>query len=125
MQPLRFVGRPIGYQPITDIGSVCVAVRKEAEDCIRVVHVETRMGELDDVWVSAISGQLKASKTRVMKYNSLKDDIKRRMLLKLRDMLEQRKLGFPSKYVSLLDDFREYSYAGYSPGYVLALGDCC
>lgn len=121
MQPLRYVGRPIGYQPIKDSRSTCVAVCKEAEGSIRVVHVEIRWGKLDKAWISGIARQLKAKKAHGIDWDSLKDDECRRMLLNLRALLEKGKLVFSSKHVNLLDDLREYSYGKYSEGYVLAL----
>jgi hypothetical protein len=121
MQPLRYVGRPSEYRLIEEPQSVCVAVRKESDMNIRVVHVETREGKLDKAWFSGLAKQFRAKKARMIGYDSLKDDAKRRLLLNLRGVLEQRRLMISSRYVGLIDDLCEYSYRKPSNGYVLAL----
>ena len=88
---------------------------------IRVVHVETREGKLDKAWFSGLAKQFRAKKARMIGYDSLKDDVKRRLLLNLRSVLEQRRLLISSRYVGLIDDLCEYSYRQPSNGYVLAL----
>ncbi|MCJ7559551.1 hypothetical protein MUO79_02900 [Candidatus Bathyarchaeota archaeon] len=121
MQPLRYVGRPSEYRLIEEPQSVCVAVRKETDTNIRVVHVEPREGKLDKAWVSGLVKQLKAKKDRMLGYDSLKEDAKRRLLLNLRSVFEQRGLSISSRYASLIEDLWDYSYRKPSSGYVLAL----
>lgn len=121
MQPLRCVGRPSEYRLIEEPQSVCVAVRKETDTNIRVVHVEPREGKLDKAWVSGLAKQLKAKKDCMLGYDSLKEDAKRRLLLNLRSIFEQRRLSISSRYASLIEDLWEYSYRKPSSGYVLAL----
>ena len=121
MQPLHRVGQPNVYDVIEEPHSVCVAVRKETDTFIRVVHVESRKGKLDKAWVKGLSKQLKAKKNRMIGYDSLKEDAKRNLLLNLRSVIEQHKLLISSKYASLIEDLWEYSYRKPSSGYVLAL----
>jgi hypothetical protein len=121
MRPLRYVGRPSEYRLIEQPQSVCVAVRREADTNIRVVHVEPREGKLNKAWVSGLAKQLKAKKDRMLGYDSLKEDAKRRLLLNLRSVFEQRGLSISSRYASLIEDLWEYSYRKPSSGYVLAL----
>ena len=121
MQPLRYVGRPSEYRLIEEPRSVCVAVRKETDTNIRVVHVEPREGRLDKAWVSGLAKQLKAKKDRMLGYDSLKEDAKRKLLLNLRNVFEQRRLSISSRYASLIGDLWEYSYRKPSSGHVLAL----
>ena len=121
MQPLRYVGHPSEYRPIEEPHSVCVAVCKEPDANIRVVHVETLEGKLDKAWVSGVAEQLNAKKFQMVGYDSLKEDARRKLLLNLRDVLEQRRLAISSRYDYLIEDLWEYSYRKPSSGYVLAL----
>ncbi len=121
MQPLHRVGQPNVYDVIEEPHSVCVAVRKETDTSIRVVHVETRKGKLDKAWVKGLSKQLKAKKNHIIGYDSLREDAKRNLLLNLRSVLEQHKLLISSRYGTLIKDLREYNYRKPSSGYVLAL----
>ncbi len=57
MHPLRYVGRPIEYEPVEELGSVSVAVRGESAGRIRVVGVETRLGKLEKAWVKGLARQ--------------------------------------------------------------------
>jgi len=121
MHPLRYVGRPIGYEPVEELGSVCVAVRGESAGRIRVVGVETRWGKPEKAWVKGLAKQLGAKKRRVVEFKSLREDVKREVLLKLRNVLNQRGLVIPSRYASLISELWDYSYKNPSSGYVLAL----
>jgi hypothetical protein len=121
MQPLRYVGHPSEYRLVKQPQSVCVAVRKETDANIRVVHVEPREGKLDKAWFSGLAKQLKAKKDRMLGYDSLKEDAKRRLLLNLRNVFEQHGLSISSRYASLIEDLWDYSYRKPSSGYVLAL----
>lgn len=121
MQPLRYVGQPSEYRPIEEPHSVCVAVCREPDANIRVVYVETLEGKLDKAWVSGIAEQLNAKKFQMVGYNSLKEDARRKLLLNLHDVLEQRRLAIFSRYNYLIEDLWEYSYRKPSSGHVLAL----
>jgi hypothetical protein len=121
MQPLHRVGQPNVYDVIEEPHSVCVAVRKETDTSIRVVHVETRKGKLDKAWVKGLTKLLKAKKNRMIGYDSLKEDAKRNLLLNLRSVLERHKLLISSRYATLIEDLLKYSYRKPSSGYVLAL----
>jgi len=122
MQQLHRVGQPNVRRVINEPQSVCVAVGKEADGSIRVVYVETHKGKLDKAWVSGLAKQLRAKKKRMTGYDSLKEDVKRKLLLNLRGVFEQRKLLIPNRYAILIEDLLEYSYRKPSSGYVLALG---
>jgi len=121
MQPLRYVGRPIGYEPIEELGSVCVAVREEADSEIWVVHVENRWGKLDKAWVRGLAKQLSAKKLRIIEFKSLKENVRRVLLMNLRDVLKRRKLLIPKRYVKLIEELLDYSYKKPSSAYVSAL----
>ena len=121
MHPLHYVGRPVGYEPIEKLGSVCVAVCKEEDGIIRVVRVEKRWGKLDKAWVRGLTKQLNAKKLRMMEFESLKEDIKRELLINLREVLGQHKLLIPKRYVKLIEELLDYSYKKPSSSYVLAL----
>ncbi len=56
------VRRPTEYTVIEWSQSVCIAVRKEKNASIHVVHVEARKGKLNKAWVSGLAQQLKAKK---------------------------------------------------------------
>jgi len=118
---VRYVGRPSEYRLIEELQSVCVAVRRETDTSIRVVHVETREGKLDKAWVRGLAKQLKAKKNRMIEYDSLKEDARRSLLLKLRSVFEQHTLLISSRYAALIEDLREFSYRKPSSGYVLGL----
>lgn len=121
LMPLRFVGQPSEYRVIEKPQSVCVAVRKETDPDMRVMHVETRKGKLDKAWVCAVAKQLKAKKIDMKGYDSLTEDVRRELLLNLRKVFEQHRLLIPSRYTSLIQELQEYSYTKPSSGYVLAL----
>ena len=121
MQPLRLVGRPNVYDVIEEPQNVCVAVRKETNTSLHVVYIETRKGDLDKAWVSGLTKQLKTKKTRMISYDSLKEDDKRDLLLNLRGVIEQHRLLISSRYTTLFDDLTEFSYKKPSSGYVYAL----
>lgn len=121
MQPLRYVGHPIGYAPVEELGSVCVAVRGGSAERIRVVGVETRSGKPEKSWVKGLAKQLGAKKSRVVEFESLREDVKRELLLKLRHVLNQRGLVIPNRYASLVGELWDYSYKSPSISYVLAL----
>ena len=120
MRPLRYVGQPYESDPSEMPQSFIVAVCKEG-DVLRVIHVETRMGRLDRVWVSGLAGSLKAAESRVATCGSLKEDYRRSVLLNLRGVLEQHVLAVPSRYVMLVEELLDFSYGGPSSGLVLAL----
>lgn len=121
MHPLPYVGRPIGYEPVNELGSVCVAVCKEEEGMIRVMRVEKRWGKLDKTWVKSLTKQLNAKKFRMIEFESLKEDVKRELLINLRGILEQHKLLIPKRYVKLIEELLDYSYKKPSSTYVSAL----
>ena len=118
---IRYVGRPSEYRLVEGLQSVCVAVRTGTDKSIRVVHVETREGKLDKAWVRGLDRQLKAKKNRMVGYDSLKEDVRRSLLLKLRGVFEQNKLLISGRYAALIEDLREFSYRKPFSGYVLAL----
>lgn len=118
---LVYVGRPIRYEPIEELCGVCVAVCKGANGKIRVIQVEERWGELDKAWVKGLAKQTKAKEFRMIKFESLKENIKRELLMELREILRQRKLLIPKKYVKLIEELLDYSYKKISSAYVLAL----
>jgi hypothetical protein len=101
--------------------SVCVAVCKEANNALRVVHVEGRSGKLDKAWVKGVSLQLGAKAQTMLSWETLKEDVKRIMLLKLRGALEKRALTIPNRYVKLFEELLDYSHKNPSSGYVYAL----
>jgi len=109
------------YRLIEELQSVCVAVRRETDTSIRVVHVETREGKMDKAWVRGLAEQLKAKKNRMVGYDSLREDARRSLLLKLRSVFKQNKLLISGRYTALIKDLREFSYRKPSSGYVLAL----
>lgn len=100
---------------------VGIAVCREADGRCRVVHVESRARTLEKAWVSGLAEQLGAKKVCAVGHDSLKENERRRLLLNLRFILEQRKLAISGRYVSLIEDLWEYSYRNYSGGYALAL----
>jgi hypothetical protein len=53
--------------------------------------------------------------------SSLKEDVRRDVLLKLRDSFEKRLLAVPNRYVRLSEELWDFSYTNPSSGYVLAL----
>ena len=118
---VRYVGRPTEYRLIEKPQSVCVAVRRETDPSIHVVHVETREGKLDKAWIRGLAKQLKAKKNHMIAYDSLKEDARRSLLLKLRSVFEQHTLLISSRYAALIEDLREFSYRKLSSGYVLGL----
>lgn len=118
---VRYVGRPSEYRLIEELQSVCVAVRRETDTSIRVVHVETREGKLDKVWVRGLAKQLKAKKNHMIRHDSLKEDARRSLLLKLRSVFEQHRLLISGRYATLIEGLRQFSYRKPSSGYVLAL----
>ena len=118
---VRYVGRPTEYRLVEKPQSVCVAVRRETDPSIRVVHVETREGKLDKAWIRGLAKQLKAKKNHMIAYDSLKEDARRSLLLKLRSVFEQHTLLISSRYAALIEDLREFSYRKLSSGYVLGL----
>jgi hypothetical protein len=101
--------------------SVCVAVRREPDDFLRVVHVEGREGKFDKTWVKSLCKLLKAKKERTISYDSLKEDLKRKLLLRLREILDQHHLFIPHRYSKLIEEILDYNYRNPSTGYVLAL----
>jgi len=121
MQPLHYVGQPSEYRVIEEPFSVCVAVRKERDSIIGVVHVETRKGKLDKAWVSGLAKQLKAKKKRIVNHASLKEDARRSLLLNLRGVFAEHRLGIPRRYAGLIENLWKYGYRKPSGGYVLAL----
>jgi hypothetical protein len=100
--------------------SVCVAVCKEV-DALKIMHVETCEDKLDKAWVLGLVKHLKAKKTRAITSDSLNEDDKRDLLLKLRGVIEQHRLLISSRYTTLFDDLTEFSYKKPSSGYVYAL----
>lgn len=121
MPVVSCVGRPTKYTVVEEAQSVCVAVRRETDTFIRVVHVETRKGRLNEAWVSGLAKQLKAKKKRMIEYDSLKENVKRELLLNLRSVFEQHRLLISGRYATLIKDLQEYSYRKPSSGYVFAL----
>ncbi|MEM1990444.1 MAG: hypothetical protein QW782_07420, partial [Candidatus Bathyarchaeia archaeon] len=103
--------------------SVAVAVCKGADEIIHVVHVERREEEnrvkIDEAWVKGIAQQLKAKKFRA--YNRLDEDFKRKIMLNLREVIEQRKISIPKRYSKLIEELMDYSYNKPSNAYVPAL----
>jgi len=120
MRPLQYVGQPIAYRITEEPQSVCIAVCRGA-DTIRVIHVETRRGKLKKSWVKGMAKQLHAKKICMSGRGSLKDELKRRILLNLRRAFEQHKLWIPGRYVELIEDLCDYGYRKPSNGYVMAL----
>jgi len=121
VEAFTYADRVGGQLILPKSNSVGVAVCGEADGRCRVVHVESREGKLDKAWVSGLAEQLGAKKTRTVSHDSLKENERRRLLLNLRIILEQRKLAISGRYVSLLEDLWEYSYRNPSSGYALAL----
>lgn len=101
--------------------SVCVAVCKEANGVLHVLHVEGREGELDKAWVKGVSKQLNAKTQLILNFDTLKEDVKRDVLIRLRDVLEKHGLVIPKRYVKLVEELLDFSYGQPSSGYVLAL----
>lgn len=101
--------------------SVCVAVCKDANSQLRVVHVEGRNGKLDKAWVKGVSAQLGAKAQSMVSWEGLKENVKRAMLLKLRNVIENHALVVPNRYVKLVDELLDYSCKNPSSGYVYAL----
>lgn len=120
MTRLRFVGQPIAYRLVEEPESVCIAL------CIRdagfrVVYVETRKGKLVKTWVKGVAEHYRAKRISMSSYDSLKNGLDRKFLLKLRKVLEQRKLSIPNRYTKLVEELFDYSYNKPSNGYVLSL----
>jgi hypothetical protein len=101
--------------------SVCVAVCRETNGVLRVVHVEGSEGELDKAWIRGISKQLNAKIERMLTFSTIKENVKRDVLTKLRDVLEKHALAIPNRYVKLVEELLDFSYGKPSSGYVLAL----
>jgi hypothetical protein len=57
----------------------------------------------------------------MLSWETLKEDVKRVMLLKLRGAIEKNALAVPSRYVKLFEELLDYSYRNPSSGYVYAL----
>ena len=128
MRPPRSVGRSSEHYVIETPQSVCVAVCREPDTNLQVVYLETRKGTLNRAWVNGLVKQLTAKKAHITEHASLTDDVKRVVLLNLRQVLEQQRLRIPRRYTSLIQELREYGYRKPSSGYVLALAlavDCC
>jgi hypothetical protein len=113
--------RPVELRVAEEPFSVCVALCKRADGVLRVVYVEGRGGQLDKAWVKGVSRQLGAKADKALSYGSLKEDVKRAVLLKLRSALEKHLLVVPIRYVKLVEELLDYSYKNPSTGYVIAL----
>jgi hypothetical protein len=113
--------RPMELRVSEEPFSVCVAVSKQADGVLRVVYVEGKSGNPDKAWVKGVSNQLGAKASRILSFAGLKDDVKRSILLKLRSVLEKRKLAIPNRYVKLVEEMLDYSYKNPSSGYVHTL----
>ncbi len=101
--------------------SVCIAVCRKNNGALCVVHVEGKEGTLDETWVRGISKQLHAKTERALTFEAIEEDVKRDVLMKLRDVLEKHLLVIPNRYVRLVEDLLDFSYGELSSGYVLAL----
>lgn len=113
--------RPMELRVSDEPFSVCVAISKQADGGLRVVYVEGKRGKPDKAWVKGVSRQLGAKASRILSSTGLKDDTKRSVLLKLRSVLEKRKLAVPNRYLKLVEEMLDYSYKNPSSGYVHAL----
>jgi hypothetical protein len=113
--------KPMELKIVEEPFSVCIAVYKEVDGGLRVVHVEARTGKIDKAWVKGISKQLCARSQVISSYRSLREDTKRDMLLKFRSVLEKQLLKVPNRYVKLFEELLDHSYKNPSSGYVYAL----
>jgi hypothetical protein len=120
MQSLRHVGQPNVIEPIEEPKSFCVAVSEKPEG-ITVVKMETQKGKLNNKWISGIAKHLKAKRALSVNYKCLREDYKRDLLMKLRDVVDQRRLQISNRHTTLIEDLTEYSYKKTSNGYLLAL----
>jgi DNA-binding transcriptional ArsR family regulator len=120
-EQLDRIGKPSELNIIERPYSVCVAVCRKTDGSFQVVHVEEREGKIDKSWEKGLCKQLKAKKSPTVTHDSLKDDAKRKMLTRLREILDVGRLSIPSRYVKLIEELLDYGYQIPSSGYVLSL----
>jgi hypothetical protein len=113
--------KPMELKIFEEPFSVCIAVCKEVDGGLRVVHVEARSGKIDKAWVRGISKQLGSRLQIVSSFRALSEDTKRDVMLKLRSELEKHQLKIPNRYVKLAEELLDHSYKNPSSGYVYAL----
>jgi len=113
--------KPMDLQIVEQPFSVCIGVCKEANNALRVVYVEGRTGKLDKAWVKGVSAQLGAKAQSMVSWDGLKENVKRAVLLKLRNIIEKHALMVPNRYVKIVEELLDYSYKNPSSGYTHAL----
>ncbi|MCS7115412.1 MAG: hypothetical protein RMJ15_07885 [Nitrososphaerota archaeon] len=118
-EQMRYIGKPCEFIVTEQPHCVSVAVCKRADNSICVIHVESRDGEIDKAWIKGLAQQLGAKKFQIQKH--LSEDLKRKLLVNLREALKQHKLVIPKRYIKLIEELFDYSYQKPSSGYVIAL----
>ncbi len=118
---IEFEHKPVQLKIVEEPFSVCVAVCKEVDGGLRVVYVEGKSGKIDKEWVKGVSKQLTAKYRVISTCKDLKEDTKRKVLLKFRIALEKQTLKIPSRYVKLVEELLDYDYHSPSSGYVHAI----
>ncbi|MEM2970557.1 MAG: hypothetical protein QXR63_06450 [Candidatus Bathyarchaeia archaeon] len=116
---VQWIGKPCEFKVIEQPHCVSVAVCKRADSSICVMHVESRDGKADKAWIKGLAQGLGAKKFQIRKH--LSEDVRRKLLINLRETLERRKLLIPKRYVKLVEELFDYSYKKPSSGYVTAL----
>jgi hypothetical protein len=109
------------WTPLKKPHAVFVGVCRRIDGTMGVVHVETREGKLEKSWGKGVGEQLESKSIHVCSYDSLKNGLKRRVLLNLRRVLMQHRLLIPNRYTQLIEELCDYSYMKSSEGHVLAL----
>jgi hypothetical protein len=118
-EQMQYVGKPSELIVNEKPQSISIAVGKRRDGSMLVIHVESREGEIDKAWVKGLAQQLRAKKFQI--YNYISEDVRRKLLINLRETLKQHKVLIPKKYVKLIEELLDYSYKKPSSGYVLAL----
>ncbi len=63
---------PVELNIVEEPFSVCVAVCKEVNDGLRVIHVEGRSGKIDKSWIKGVAKQLGSKSQIISSYETLK-----------------------------------------------------
>ncbi len=118
-EQMRYIGKPCEFKIVEHPHCISVAVCKRADNSICVIHVESRDGQVDKAWIKGLAQQLGAKKFQIQQW--LSEDARRKLLINLRETLEQRKLLIPKRYIKLVEELFDYSYKKPSTGYATAL----
>jgi len=90
---------------------ICVAVRREVDDTVRVIHVELDDSHSEE-WVKALRKEFDGDCLQITP--STDEASVRRTIFHLNKVLEQRRLLIPSRYSLLLKDLRLFNFR-YTP----------